>query len=236
MSTTQYADPTVLADPTPIETRYMRARQEWDTRMGDSIVRARNWRFVAFVSLLGMMLSIGGIIYLGSKPKSVPYVIEINTLGDATFRGELGIEASSFRPTDKHVQYQLRHFVQALRSVSSDGHVTEQLWREAMSMCTGRCGRMLDNYVNENGGNPMKRMLKENVTVDVTAAVPLSGGNAWQIDWREKTWDTTGRLEREALWRGIFQVQIRPPASLDDMRANPLGLFVDEFNWDEVGQ
>jgi type IV secretory pathway TrbF-like protein len=230
MSTTQWADPTV------VETRHMRARQEWDLRQGEALVRARNWRFFALVSLFGMLLSIGGIIYLGTKPKSVPYVIEIDQLGDATFRGELGVEAASFRPTDKHVQYQLRHFVQAVRSVSSDAHVTEQLWREAMSMCTGRCGHMLNSYVNDSGGNPMKRMAKENVTVDVVAAVPLSGGDAWQIDWREKNWDSTGRLEREALWRGILHVQIRPPASLDDMRQNPMGLFVDELSWDEVTQ
>jgi type IV secretion system protein TrbF len=228
MSTTQWADPTV------VETRHMRARQEWDSRNGDALVRARNWRFFALVALFGMVFSIGGNIYLGTRPKSVPYIIEIDDIGTAAFRGELGVEAASFRPTDKHVQFQLRHFVQAVRSVSSDARVTKQQWHEAMSMCTGRCGNMLDNYVNESGGNPMKRMLKENVTVDVVAAVPLSGGDAWQIDWREKNWDATGRIEREALWRGIFHVQIRPPASLDDMRQNPMGLFVDELSWDEV--
>lgn len=230
MSTAQWADPTV------VETRHMRARQEWDARQGDALVRARNWRFFALMSLFGMLLSIGGIIYLGTKPKSVPYVIAIDSLGDASFRGELGAEAAAFKPTDKHVQYQLRHFIQAVRSVSSDRRVTEQLWREAMSMCTGRCGRMLDSYVNEGGGNPVVRMAKENVTVDVVAAVPLPGGDAWQIDWREKNWDTTGRIEREAVWRGILHVLIRPPASLDDMRQNPLGLFVDELSWDEVSQ
>lgn len=224
------------ADPTVVETRHMRARQEWDARQGDALVRARNWRFFALVSLMGMVGAIGGLTYLGTLPKSVPYVIEINELGEATFRGELGVEAANFRPNDKHVQYQLRQFIQAVRSVSSDARVTEQLWREAMAMCTGRCGRMLETYVTDGGGNPMKRMANENVTVDVVAAVPLAGGDTWQIDWREKSWDKTGRVEREALWRGMLHVQIRPPASLDDMRHNPLGLFVDELSWDEVAQ
>src|SRR4051812_17397938 len=122
------------ADPTVVTTRYRRAAQEWDDRMGDALVRARNWRFVALVALAGMVLSNAGTLYLGTLPKSVPYIIELDGVGQATFRGELGRVATAGKPSDRQVQYQLRRFVQALRSVSSDARMTKQLWSEAMQM------------------------------------------------------------------------------------------------------
>jgi len=224
----QYSDPTV------VDTRYKRARQEWDARMGDALVRAHHWRLTAVIALIGMVISNAGAIYLGTKPKSVPYVIEIDQVGDAVFRGELGKEAGAFKPSDIQVQAQLRQFVRDVRSVSSDRRVTERWWREAVAMCAGRCGRLLDEYVR-NGGNPMQRMQRETVTVDIIATVPISAG-VMQIDWHEKTWDVTGNLERDTLWRGIFQTQQRTPTSVDELRDNPLGLFVTEFHWDEVSR
>lgn len=228
-SATEYADPTV------VDTRYKRAKQEWDHRMGDSLVRARNWRFVAVGALIVLAFSIAGLIYLGTQPKSVPYVIEVDRLGEASFHGEIGREAVHFKPSEKHLQYQLRQFVQAVRSVSSDPKVTEKVWGEAVDMCSAQCGRMLDSYVKEGGGNPMARMLKEHVTVDVTAVVQITDGS-WQVDWRERFWATNGTADHEELWRGIFTVKIRPPTTIEQMRKNPLGVFVDEFHWDEVSR
>jgi type IV secretory pathway TrbF-like protein len=132
------------------------------------------------------------------------------------------------------VQAQLRQFVRNVRSVSSDRHVTERWWRDAVAMCAGRCGQLLDEYVRD-GGNPMLRMQRETLTVEITATVPISAG-VMQIDWREKARDVTGNLDRDTLWRGIFQTQQRTPTSVDELRDNPLGLFVTEFHWDEVSR
>jgi hypothetical protein len=33
-----------------VETRYKKARQEWDARMGLAVVQARNWRLATFLS------------------------------------------------------------------------------------------------------------------------------------------------------------------------------------------
>ena len=72
------------------DTPYMRARQEWDTRMGSAIVHARNWRLATFVSLGATTFALGGMIYLGRLPKAVPHVIEVDRLGAATYRGPVG--------------------------------------------------------------------------------------------------------------------------------------------------
>ena len=61
-----------------LDTPYKRAKQEWDERIGNSAVQARTWRLFAFATLfLVAMPAVGGMIWLGSLPKKVPYIVEV---------------------------------------------------------------------------------------------------------------------------------------------------------------
>jgi type IV secretory pathway TrbF-like protein len=216
-----------------LDTPYKRARQEWDERMGNAVIQARNWRLATFVTLFALIFAIAGLAYVGSKPKSLPYVVEIDKLGAATFRGELGQQLRDFKPSDVQVKYHLNRFVHGVRTVSSDAKVTKQFWTEAFAMCTERCGRMLTTYV-AGAGNPVKRAEIETVHIEIVAEVQVSAGT-WQVDWREKSWDLNGNFNHEVVWRGMFHVQLRPPTGVEDLRQNPIGLYIDEFHWDRVG-
>jgi type IV secretion system protein VirB5 len=92
---------------------------------------------------------------------------------------------------------------------------------------------MLTTYV-AGAGNPVKRAEQESVHIEIVADVQVSAGT-WQVDWREKSWDLNGTFNHEVVWRGMFHVQLRPPTGMQELRQNPIGLYIDEFHWDRVG-
>src|SRR3954471_22664751 len=81
-----------------VETPHVRARREWDARLGTAVVQARSWRVNSMVLALLLGASLLGNVYLGAQPKVVPHVIEVDALGEATYRGPVGESAANFTP------------------------------------------------------------------------------------------------------------------------------------------
>src|SRR5271168_4716007 len=71
------------ADESQAENPYLSARREWNERYGDYIAHARNWRGAAFAALaIALVLAIG-VAWQAAQSKVVPYVVEVDKLGDA---------------------------------------------------------------------------------------------------------------------------------------------------------
>ena len=78
MKTSEHA-----ADAAALETPYLSARREWNERYGDYIARARSWRWAAFGALAVSLVLAIGVVWQGAQSKVVPYVVEVDKLGDA---------------------------------------------------------------------------------------------------------------------------------------------------------
>jgi type IV secretion system protein VirB5 len=215
----------------PLDTRYRKARQEWDLRMGSALVQARNWRLATFVSLGLVLLSLVGMIYLGAQPKAVPHIVTIDKLGATSYIGPVGQSARDYHPTDAVLKYHLRRFIDETRTVSSDAAVMKRNWIDAYTLITQSAANQLSGYAQQN--EPFKRMQTERVSVDVVAVVQLSK-DTWQADWRETNWDKGGTELGSSVWRGTFRVVLRMPDTEEQLVTNPIGLFVDEFHWSKV--
>ena len=214
------------------DTPYMRARQEWDARMGSTIIQNRNWRLAAFVSQATAVVCIGGMIYLGAKPKSVPHIIEVDKLGHATYVGP--VAATPYTPSDATLKYHLRRFLEDTRSISSDTAIIKRNWIDAYNYLTPKGANMLTAYVQQPGNEPFRRSLEERITIETVSTIRVST-ETWQIDWRETHWDKNGNPAGQAvLWRGMFKLVLQAPTSEDQMARNPIGLYIDEFHWDKV--
>ena len=120
----------------PLDTPYRRARQEWDARMGSALVHAKNWRLATFGSMAAVLVMAGGMIYLGSLPKAVPHIIEVDRLGAAVYHGPVG--QADYVPSDAVVSYHLRRFIADTREISSDAAVLKQNWLDAYTLLTPR--------------------------------------------------------------------------------------------------
>ncbi|MCY1003972.1 conjugal transfer protein TrbF [Myxococcus sp. MISCRS1] len=215
----------------PIDTPFRRAAKEWDDRIGSSRVQAANWRLATFGAGLIALIAVMGVIFLGSRPRYVPHVIEVDQVGAATYRGPAGKVAEEYKPTDAVIRFHLRRFLTAIRSISADTAVVKRNWEEAWLLTSRTAQVALGKYAREN--NPIARSAKERVTVEVKSMVQVSQGT-WQVDWLETTWDERGSPRDESLWRGMFTVAQHPVESELQLAANPLGLLVEEFHWDRL--
>ena len=106
-------------------TPYQRAGQMWDERIGSARVQARNWRLIAFG---GLALSTGlscGLLWLSMQSRIVPYVVEVDRLGEA--RAVAALE-EDYRPTDPQIAWHLGKFIGNVRSLSLDPVLMRQNW------------------------------------------------------------------------------------------------------------
>ena len=64
-------------------TTFTEARRRYEGTMGSAVVRAANWRLVAFAAIgLSVFLG-GGLIYASSRPAAVPYYVDVDSTGAA---------------------------------------------------------------------------------------------------------------------------------------------------------
>ena len=65
------------------ETPYQSAAQVWDERIGSARVQAKNWRLIAFGSLFLAGGLAGGLVWQAARGTVVPWVVQVDKLGEA---------------------------------------------------------------------------------------------------------------------------------------------------------
>src|SRR5690606_1535086 len=99
------------------ETPYQRAGQVWDERSGSARVQARNWRLMARGGLVLSGAMAGGLLWQSLQSRVVPYVVEVDGLGEAR---AVAPAVQEYRPTDPQIAWHLGRFIVDVRSVSLD--------------------------------------------------------------------------------------------------------------------
>ncbi len=73
-------EPQLSGDP------YTDARGAWMERYGTYVQQAYNWRLIAMLEAVSLVIAVVGIIYLASQTKFVPYVVAIDKIGELALR------------------------------------------------------------------------------------------------------------------------------------------------------
>ncbi len=68
--------------PAPV-TPYQKAAQVWDERIGSARVQAKNWRLMAFGSLILSAGLASGLVWQSTQGSITPWVVEVDRLGQA---------------------------------------------------------------------------------------------------------------------------------------------------------
>lgn len=209
--------------PAP-ETPFQRAGQLWDERIGSARVQARNWRLIAFGCLgLSSALS-GGLMWQSLQSRVVPYVVEVDRLGEA---GAVTPAEASYQPTDPQIAWFLSRFVTNVRSVSLDPVLMKQDWLAAYDFATRRGAVFLGDY--ERSADPFGHVGERTVSIQVTSVVRASD-RSFQVKWLETAYER-GAPAGTSHWTAILTVALVPPSTADTLRKNPLGLYVDAIDW-----
>ena len=209
--------------PAPV-TPYQRAGQVWDERIGSARVQARNWRFMALGGLLLSTGLSGGLLWQSMQSRVVPYVVEVDSLGEARAIAPL---EEGYRPTDPQIAWHLGRFISNVRSVSLDPVLMRANWLSAYDFVTDRGGRFLNAYARS--AQPFRSVGDRTVSVQVTSVVRASD-RSFQVKWIETAYER-GQVDGVSRWTAILSVEVRPPESADELRKNPLGLRIDGIDW-----
>lgn len=208
---------------------YVEARREWNERYGDYIQQARHWRTMAIISGVAALLSVIGIGYIGAQGRIVPYVVEVDKLGEAAAVSRADRAATV---DSRVIKAYLARFVADWRTVTVDRQAEKSAIERVYSMLPSgsiALGKLNDHF---KAHNPFLLADKESVAVAVTNLLPLSD-KTWQVEWLETTRDQRGAVQSAARMRASIIVGIRPPTEENLIVINPLGVYITDLNWSQ---
>ena len=209
--------------PEPV-TPYQKAAQTWDQRIGSARVQARNWRLMAFMSLGLVMIMSMALIWQSLSSRITPYVVEVAERGAVR---AVGNATESYTPSDAQIAYHLSDFIKNMRSIAIDPVVVRENWLKAYDYVTDRGALVLNEYARDH--DPFERIGERSITVDVTSVVRASD-TSFQVKWREKRHEN-GSLVKAETYTAILSLILQHPKTVDQLRKNPLGIYVHGFNW-----
>ena len=212
------------------ETPYQKAAQVWDERIGSARVQAKNWRLMAFGSLL---LSSGlafALAWQSLRGTVTPWVVQIDRLGQAQ---AVAPADGNYQPTDPQIAFHLARFIEDVRGLPADAIVLRQDWLRAYDFTTDRGAAALNDFARHN--DPFANLGKLQISVEVSSVIRASPGS-FRVAWIQRTYEN-GSLSATERWTAILTIVIEPPRDADRLRKNPLGVYVNAINWSkEMGQ
>jgi type IV secretion system protein VirB5 len=217
--------PTTHYGKTPApETPYQRAAQVWDERIGSARVQAKNWRTMAFGSLILAAGFASALVWQSVRGTVVPWVVQVDKLGQAQ---AIAPATADYRPTDPQVAWHLARFIEQVRSVPADPVILRQNWLRAYEWTTDRGSTALNDYARAN--DPFTKVGKQQVSVDVSSVIRASA-DSFRIAWTERHYEN-GQISTTERWTAILTIVIQPPRDAERLKANPLGIYVNAISW-----
>ena len=206
------------------ETPYQRAAQVWDERIGSARVQARNWRYMAFGSLILAAGFAGALVWQSARGTVVPWVVQVDALGEAQ---AVAPASSDYEPTDPQIAFHLGRFIEQVRSIPADPIIVRQNWLRAYEFTTDRGAAALNDFARAN--DPFSRVGRQQIAVEVSSVIRASPGS-FRVAWTERHYEN-GQLSATERWTAILTVVIQTPRSAERLRANPLGIYVNAISW-----
>lgn len=219
------------------ENPYLNARRTLNEYNGAIITSRQTWQAVALLCLMITIGAVGGVIYLASQTTFVPYVVEVDKLGQAAAvrRADRADQVD-----ERIVHATLAAFVHDVRMVSFDRNAqNDAIWRMYALLQSGDpATNKITDYMQDPNTSPTQRANEASVGVEIVSVLRQTE-ETWEITWTERVWDRQGiRLEQYRM-RGLVTIYVVPPTSSTteaEIRRNPLGIFVRDFTWSKVAE
>lgn len=218
---------------------YLSARRTWNDHMQGMAASRQMWQIMGILSLLVAMGGIAGMIHIGSQSKFIPYVIEVDKLGQ-----QMAITpADRASPVDPRViRASIAAFIANARTVTPDTALQRKAVFDIYALLNQNdpATQKMNDWLNgSEDASPFKRAETEMVSVEVGTVLPQTQ-ETWQVDWVETTRDRHGIVQGTPVnMRAVVTVYVVPPSpniTEDQMHKNPLGIYVRDFSWSRLTQ
>jgi len=221
-------------NPVP-ENPYLSARLHWNAHVGAVLSAARTWQIVAVVSLLIALVAAGGAIYVGAQSKFVPYVVEVDQLGQvqAVKMADRGSSAD-----ERIIHASLATWIVSARMVTPDVALQRDAVFKVYAMLAPQDAATTKMNAwygqGDDDSSPFKRAETETVAVEIVSVIPQSE-TTWRVDLTETTRSRDGALKAPpARMAALITIALVPTTSAtteEQIRKNPLGILVKDFSW-----
>ena len=210
---------------------YLDGRYAFERLFGDLARGKRSWQSVAFIALLLNLVLTVGYVYLASQHKVVPYVVELDALGEMRAAGRLSVRDIP----ERAITAVLRRFVHNLRTVPTDTRLLNVRLQDARTHVHGRAAKTLVTDLERDREN-LERMLQRGDTryvEEISSVLKVPGeGILYRVSWRELT--RIGHEESVSSYEGHFQVRVEPAEDEDVLSSNPLGIYIMDYTLTQV--
>lgn len=214
-------------------TPYLDAQRKWFERTGDLMGQKQLWQTVALISLFALLAALGGLIVLSCRSQFVPYVVEVDQLGQpaAIARADVAEPVQ-----DRVVIHLLASFIADARTVILDTKAMEAaVWRVFALLRSGDpASQKMSDYYKDPDISPLHRPQGETVTVEVVSVL-RQNEETWEVSWYEQNYANDGDRQGDRhRMRALLNVYIQPPTSTtteEEIRQNPLGVYVRDYSW-----
>ncbi len=214
---------------------YVQGWREWDERYADLVIGKRNWQIAAGGLLVLSLILAGGMVWLASRSRYVPYIVEVDKLGYALTQAQPLTAASPPDVVERIERYEVASYIHQARSVSSDPQVEQQALNSLLAHTRGAADHFLDEYYHADSAahNPFGIAEKQTVSVQVDSILKLST-KSYEVRWTEVRRDLNGAAAGTPThWEAQLQTEIVPPRDGGAIESNPLGFYVTNITWTE---
>ena len=88
---------------------YVQGWREWDERYADLAIGRRNWQIAAGGLLVLSLILAGGLVWLASRSRYLPYIVEVDKLGYALTQAQPLTAASAPDVVERIERYEVAH-------------------------------------------------------------------------------------------------------------------------------
>ena len=213
---------------------YLSARRTWNDLMQAQVASRRSWELIAILCLLIALASVGGIVYVGSQSKFIPFLYHVDSQGHALAIGPVEM-ASQADP--RVLAATIGEFIANARLVTVDAALQRKAVYQVYAMLSEQdpATSKMNQWMNgTEDSNPFTRAEKETVTVDISTVLPQTP-DTWEVTWLESVWDRKGEVKTQPVpMRALVTIYRAEPSATvteDELRRNPLSVYVRDFSW-----
>ena len=209
---------------------YLSARRTWNEHVRGVIASRQAWQFMGLLSMLITLAAIGGIIHIGGQSKFIPYVVEVDKLGETVAAGTLSATTVS---DPRILAATVSDFITSSRMVTPDVALQRKAILKIYAMLSANdpATEKMNEWLNDQ--SPFKRAETEMVSIDIKSVLPQTK-DTWQVDWLETTRDRQGVVKETKNMRALITVsaaQNTPQTTEEQIRLNPLGIYIRDYSW-----
>ena len=216
------------------ENPYLAARRTWNDLMAASLANRQMWQLFGILALMIALAAVGGVIYIGSQSRFIPYVVEVDKHG-----GSIAIAPAqrAAKADPRVVHFNVASFISDIRIVTPDIALQRKAIYRVYSMLSSKdpATAKANEWLNGAEDNsPFKRAEKETVSVEISSVLPQTP-DTWQVDWVETVYDRQGVVKGQPYkMRALVTVYTLPTTTQtteEQIRNNPPVTYVRDFSW-----